>query len=96
MADGRHDFSFEVSRGDAFYKFFFSTGLSGTLLTKLMTSDERAQRLNNIFPGDKFRITLDNRHNLEQIIFSPINSTPLLISYENKKFRFDRVNSQLT
>ena len=96
MADGRHDFSFEVSRGDAFYKFFFSTGLSGALLTKLMTSDERAQRLNNIFPGDKFRITLDNRHNLEQIIFSPINSTPLLISYENKKFHFDRVNSQLT
>ena len=96
MADGRHDFSFEVSRGDAFYKFFFSTGLSGALLTKLMTSDERAQKLNNIFPGDKFRITLDNRHNLEQIIFSPINSTPLLISYENKKFRFDRVNSQLT
>ena len=96
IADGRHDFSFEVSRGDAFYKFFFSTGLSGALLTKLMTSDERAQRLNNIFPGDKFRITLDNRHNLEQIIFSPINSTPLLISYENKKFRFYRVNSQLT
>ena len=43
MADGRHDFSFEVSRGDAFYKFFFSTGLSGSLLTKLMTSDERAR-----------------------------------------------------
>ena len=96
MADGRHDFSFEVSRGDAFYKFFFSTGLSGTLLTKLMTSDERAQRLNNIFPGDKFRITLDNRHNLEQIIFSPINSNPLFISYENKKFRFDRVNDHST
>jgi len=58
FAGGQHDFSFKVSRGDAFYKFFYSTGLSGKLLTKLMTSDSRAQRLNNIYPGDKFRLAL--------------------------------------
>jgi hypothetical protein len=57
-ASGTHDYSFKVSRGDAFYKFFFSTGLSGKLLKKLMASDERAQRLNNIYPGDKLMITL--------------------------------------
>ena len=33
-ADGKHDFYFETSRGDAFYKFFYSTGLSGKLLKK--------------------------------------------------------------
>lgn len=96
MADGKHDLSFKVSRGDTFYKFFFSAGLSGNLLTKLMTSSKSAQRLNNIFPGDKFRITLDDNHDLEKIIFSPINSIPLSITYENKKFRFDRTNAQPT
>ena len=60
MADGKHDFYFEASRGDAFYKFFNSAGLSGELLKKLMASDERAQRLNQIYPGDKFKITLDD------------------------------------
>jgi len=34
-ADGKHDFYFEASRGDAFYKFFYSTGLSGELLKQL-------------------------------------------------------------
>lgn len=96
MADGKHDLSFKVSRGDTFYKFFFSAGLSGNLLTKLMTSSKSAQRLNNIFPGDKFRITLDDNHDLEKIIFSPINSIPLSITYENKKFRFYRTNAQPT
>ena len=93
MADGKHDLSFKVSRGDTFYKFFFIAGLSGNLLTKLMTSSKTAQRLNNIFPGDKFRITLDDNHDLEKIIFSPINSSPLSITYENKKFRFDRTSA---
>ena len=35
-ADGKHDFYFEASRGDVFYKFFYSAGLSGELLKKLM------------------------------------------------------------
>ena len=43
-AGGKHDFSFKVSRGDTFYKFFFSAGLSGKLLTKLMTSDVSAPK----------------------------------------------------
>ena len=63
-ADGKHDFYFEASRGDVFYKFFYSAGLSGELLKKLMDSDERAQRLNHIYPGDKFKIALDDNHNL--------------------------------
>ena len=80
-AGGKHDFNFKVSRGDAFYKFFFSTGLSGDLLTKLMSSDKRAQRLNNIYPGDKFRIILNDDHSLKEIVFSPLNDNPLNIYY---------------
>ena len=71
-AGGSHDLSFKVSRGDAFYKFFFSAGLSGDLLTKLMSADKKAQRLNNIFPGDKFRIILNDDHSLKEIVFSPL------------------------
>ena len=82
FAGGQHDFSFKVSRGDAFYKFFYSTGLSGKLLTKLMTSDPRAQRLNNIYPGDKFEISLNDNHTLKQIIFNPANDNPLFINYD--------------
>ena len=95
-ADGKHDFYFETSRGDAFYKFFYSTGLSGELLKKLMDSDERAQRLNHIYPGDKFKIALDDNHNLKKIVFAPLNANPMLISYSKQKFRFVVVNIQPT
>ena len=94
LANGKHDFIFEVSSGDAFYKFFYKTGLSAKLLTKLMASDKSAQKLNKIYPGDKFRIILNDKHGLEQIIFSPVNSNPLYISYENNKFRFNNENNQ--
>ena len=96
MADGKHDFYFEVSRGDAFYKFFNSAGLSGALLKKLMASDERAQRLNHIYPGDKFKIALDDNHNLKKIVFAPLNANPMLISYSKQKFSFIVVNIQPT
>ena len=95
-ADGKHDFYFEASRGDAFYKFFYSTGLSGKLLKKLMDSDERAQRLNHIYPGDKFKIELDENHNLKKIVFAPQNANPIIISYSKQKFRFVTVNIQST
>jgi len=95
-ADGNHDYYFEVSRGDAFYKFFYSTGLSGKLLKKLMDSDERAQRLNKIYPGDKFKISLDDSHNLKRIVFAPLNANPILISYSKKRFSFTVVNIQPT
>jgi len=95
-ADGKHDYYFEVSRGDAFYKFFYSTGLSGKLLKKLMDSDERAQRLNKIYPGDKFKISLDDSHNLKRIVFAPLNANPILISYSKKRFSFTVVNIQPT
>ena len=95
-ADGKHDFFFEVSRGDAFYKFFYSAGLSGRLLKKLMDSDERAQRLNHIHPGDKFKISLDENHSLKKIVFVPLNANPMLISYSKKKFSFVVVNIQPT
>ena len=95
-ADGKHDFYFEASRGDAFYKFFYSTGLSGKLLKKLMVSDERAQRLNHIYPGDKFKIELDENHNLKKIVFAPQNANPIIISYSKQKFRFVTVNIQPT
>jgi len=94
LAGGNHDYSFKVSRGDAFYKFFFSTGLSGKLLTKLMASDERAQRLNNIYPGDQFRIILNDDHSLKEIIFSPLNDNPLNIYYDGKSFRFKKTASR--
>ena len=94
LANGKHDFIFEVSSGDAFYKFFYKTGLSAKLLTKLMASDKSAQKLNKIYPGDKFRIILNDKHGLEQIIFSPVNSSPLYISYESNKFRFNNENNQ--
>ena len=95
-ADGKHDFYFETSRGDTFHKFFYSTGLSGELLKKLMDSDERAQRLNHIYPGDKFKIALDDNHNLKKIVFAPLNANPMLISYSKQKFRFVVVNIQPT
>ena len=99
-AGGKHDFSFKVSRGDAFYKFFFSTGLSGDLLTKLMSSDKRAQRLNNIYPGDKFRIILNDDHSLKEIVFSPLNDNPLNIYYNGSTFSYDkkdaRADSEIT
>jgi len=95
-ADGNHDFYFEASRGDAFYKFFYSAGLSGELLKKLMGSDERAQRLNHIYPGDKFKIVLDDNHNLKKIVFAPLNANPMLISYSKQKFSFIVVNIQPT
>ena len=95
-ADGKHDFYFEVSRGDAFYKFFYSTGLSGKLLKKLMGSDEKAQRLNQIYPGDKFKIALDANHNLKRIVFAPLNANPMLISYSKQEFSFVVVNIQPT
>jgi murein DD-endopeptidase MepM/ murein hydrolase activator NlpD len=93
-AGGKHDYSFKVSRGDAFYKFFFSTGLSGNLLTKLMSSDKIAQRLNSIYPGDKFRIILNDEHGLEQVIYSPVNDSPLFIFYDGQSFRYERTNFQ--
>ena len=93
-ASGKHDYSFKVSRGDAFYKFFFSTGLSGKLLSKLMASDERAQKLNNIYPGDKFRIILNDSHGLAQIIYSPINDNPLLITYDGQSFGYMKTGAQ--
>ena len=99
-AGGKHDFSFKVSRGDAFYKFFFSTGLSGDLLTKLMSSDKRAQRLNNIYPGDKFRIILNDDHSLKKIVFSPLNDNPLNIYYDGSTFSYEkkdaRADSEIT
>ena len=98
-AGGSHDLSFKVSRGDAFYKFFFSAGLSGDLLTKLMSSDKKAQRLNNIFPGDKFRIILNDDHSLKEIVFSPLNDNPLNIYYDGDNFSYEkkdaRANSEL-
>jgi len=95
-ADGKHEFYFEVSRGDVFYKFFYSAGLSGGLLKQLMDSDERAQRLNHIYPGDKFKITLDDNHNLKGIVFAPLSANPMLISYSKQKFSFTVVNIQPT
>jgi len=95
-ADEKHDFYFEASRGDAFYKFFYSAGLSGELLKKLMGSDERAQRLNHIYPGDKFKISLDDNHNLKKIVYAPLNANPMLISYSKQEFRFVVVNIQPT
>jgi murein DD-endopeptidase MepM/ murein hydrolase activator NlpD len=95
-ADGKHEFYFEVSRGDVFYKFFYSAGLSGKLLKKLMSSDEKAQRLNQIYPGDKFKITLDDNHNLKRIVFAPLNANPMLISYSKQRFNFTVVNIQPT
>ena len=77
-ANGTHDYSFKVSRGDAFYKFFFSTGLSGKLLKKLMSSDERAQKLNKIYPGDKFRIVLNANHELDRLFIVQPMTTPYL------------------
>ena len=79
-ADGKHEYYFEASRGDAFYKFFYSTGLSGELLKKLMSSDGRAQRLNNIYPGDRLKNALDDNHILKKIVFAPLNANPMLIS----------------
>jgi len=93
-AGGKHDFSFKVSRGDTFYKFFFSAGLSGKLLTKLMTSDVSAQRLNNIYPDDEFRIILNDNHSLKQIVFNPANDNPLFINYDGKRFSFKKSNTQ--
>ena len=95
-ASGTHDYSFTVSRGDAFYKFFFSTGLSGKLLSKLMSSDERAQKLNNIYPGDKFRIILNDSHELAQIIYSPVNDSPLFITYDGRSFSYLKKGIQPT
>ena len=89
-----HDFSFKVSRGDAFYKFFFSTGLSGDLLNKLMSSDKRAQRLNNIYPGDRFRIILNDDHSLKQIVFSPLNDNPLNIYYDGRDFIYEKKDAR--
>lgn len=88
IANESHEYSFKVSRGDAFYKFFFSAGLSGKLLKKLMTSDERAQKLNTIYPGDRFTITLNDDHVLDQIVYSPTNDKPLLITYDGDSFNY--------
>jgi murein DD-endopeptidase MepM/ murein hydrolase activator NlpD len=96
LADGEHEFHFEVSRGDVFYKFFFEVGLEGDLLNKMMKADERADRLNRIAPGDKFKITLDDNHNLKKIVFQPLNANPLLITYSKQQFRFVSVNIQPT
>jgi len=95
-ADGKHEFHFEVSRGDVFYKFFFTAGLNGELLNKMMKADERASRLGHIAPGDKFKITLDDNHDLKKIVFQPLNANPLLITYSKQKFRFVSVNIQPT
>ena len=91
-ADGKHDFFFEVSRGDAFYKFFYSAGLSGRLLKMLMDSDEKAQRLNHIYPGDKFKISLDDNHGLKKIVFAPLNANPMLISYSKQRFNLSLIH----
>jgi len=96
LADGEHEFHFEVSRGDVFYKFFFEAGLKGELLNKMMKADERASSLSRIAPGDKFKITLDDNHDLKKIIFQPLNANPLLITYSKQKFRFVSVNIQPT
>ena len=61
-----------------------------------MASDERAQRLNNIYPGDKFRIILNEDHSLKEIIFSPLNDNPLNIYYDGESFRFKKTESRGT
>ena len=61
-----------------------------------MDSDERAQRLNQIYPGDKFKIALDDNHNLKRIVFAPLNANPMLISYSKQEFSFVVVNIQPT
>ena len=96
LADDKHEFHFEVSRGDVFYKFFFEAGLDGALLNKMMRADERASRLSRIAPGDKFKITIDDNHELKKIIFQPLDANPLLITYNKQKFRFVSVNIQPT
>ena len=93
-AHNQHEFHFDASPGDAFYKFFYKTGLSGGLLNELMASDKRAKRLNNIYPGDQFKISLDNNHNLKKIIYKPLSANPMIITYSNKGFSFLTVNIQ--
>ena len=61
-----------------------------------MGSDERAKRLNHIYPGDKFKIALDDNHSLKKIVFAPLNANPMLISYSKEKFSFVVVNIQPT
>jgi hypothetical protein len=93
-AHNQHEFHFDASPGDAFYKFFYKTGLSGGLLNELMASDKRAKRLNNIYPGDQFKISLDDNHNLKKIIYKPLSANPMIITYSNKGFSFLTVNIQ--
>ncbi len=95
-AHNQHEFHFEASRGDVFYKFFFKAGLSGELLNKLMTTDEQAKRLNNIYPGDQFKISLDDNHNLKKIIYKPLSANPMIITHGKEGFRFLLVNIQPT
>ena len=95
-AHNQHEFNFEASRGDAFYKFFFKTGLSGGLLNELMAADGLAKRLNNIYPGDKFKISLDDNHNLKKIIYKPVSANPMIITSSKEGFRFLIVNVQPT
>ena len=95
-AHNQHEFHFEASPGDAFYKFFYKTGLSGGLLNELMASDKRAKRLNNIYPGDQFKISLDDNHNLKKIIYKPLSANPMIITYSKKRFHFLTVNVQPT
>jgi len=95
-AHNQHEFHFETTRGDVFYKFFFKTGLSRELLNKMMAADGRAKRLNNIYPGDKFKITLNNDHSLKSIIYRPVYESPMIINYSDGEFRFLVVNIQPT
>ena len=63
-----------------------------------MTSDPRAQRLNNIYPGDKFQISLNDNHTLKQIIFNPANDNPLFINYDGKSIEdiFNTIDKEST
>ena len=95
-AHNQHELYFKASPGDAFYKFFFKSGLSGGLLNELMSSDGRAKQLNNIYPGDQFKISLDDNHNLKKIIYKPVSANPMIITYSKKRFRFLTINVQPT
>jgi Membrane proteins related to metalloendopeptidases len=59
-----------------------------------MASDQRAYRLNKIYPGDKFRIILNGNHELDQIVYSPANDSPLFITYDGQSFYYGKTNIQ--
>lgn len=78
-----------VKSGDSLAQIFSRAGLSATTLYKLMHSDDQAQVLKKIHPGQEIRFQVDNDNNLLTLTYHPNRRETLIAKAEEDGFTVD-------